>query len=121
MPSLRTGRLRLRLRDEQEPARGPPPLLSTRGLPVGGKTRGGRPAYGRRGVRLRLLVGVDGGVLHIGRDEADQLGRESHHLARVVAVATKLLVDRPGEDLDRPFPLAWGVTFGLLPLHQLRH
>ncbi|MSP63981.1 MAG: hypothetical protein EXR72_27295 [Myxococcales bacterium] len=29
MPSLRTGRLRLRLRDEQEPARGPPPLLST--------------------------------------------------------------------------------------------
>ncbi|MSP63639.1 MAG: hypothetical protein EXR72_25505 [Myxococcales bacterium] len=32
MPSLRTGRLRLRLRlrDEQEPARGPPPLLSTR-------------------------------------------------------------------------------------------
>ncbi|MSP63429.1 MAG: hypothetical protein EXR72_24415 [Myxococcales bacterium] len=37
MPSLRTGRLRLRrrlrrrLRDEQEPARGPPPLLSTLG------------------------------------------------------------------------------------------
>ncbi|MSP61147.1 MAG: hypothetical protein EXR72_12545 [Myxococcales bacterium] len=31
MPSLRTGRLRLRLRlrDEQEPARGPPPLSST--------------------------------------------------------------------------------------------
>ncbi|MSP62601.1 MAG: hypothetical protein EXR72_20180 [Myxococcales bacterium] len=36
MPSLRTGRLRLRLRlrDEQEPARGPPPLLSTRSAPL---------------------------------------------------------------------------------------
>ncbi|MSP62631.1 MAG: hypothetical protein EXR72_20345 [Myxococcales bacterium] len=50
MPSLRTGRLRLRLRlrDEQEPARGPPPLSSThrpRALDGGGgPTRRGRVA-----------------------------------------------------------------------------
>ncbi|MSP62615.1 MAG: tetratricopeptide repeat protein [Myxococcales bacterium] len=44
MPSLRTGRLRLRLRDEQEPARGPPPLLSTPGR----RRAGGRSDAGDR-------------------------------------------------------------------------
>ncbi|MSP63651.1 MAG: hypothetical protein EXR72_25565 [Myxococcales bacterium] len=49
MPSLRTGRLRLRLRlrDEQEPARGPPPLSST-------PCRGGLDGGG--GPRLRRFA-----------------------------------------------------------------
>ncbi|MSP59956.1 MAG: hypothetical protein EXR72_06375 [Myxococcales bacterium] len=63
LPSLRTGRLRLRLRlrlrDEQEPARGPPPLSSTRsrcGI-VGGDGDGRRAQASRAplvaGGRLR--------------------------------------------------------------------
>ncbi|MSP60857.1 MAG: hypothetical protein EXR72_11040 [Myxococcales bacterium] len=52
MPSLRTGRLRLRLRDEQEPARGPPPLLSTPAAEAE------QPHRERHLGSTRVLVGV---------------------------------------------------------------
>ncbi|MSP63495.1 MAG: hypothetical protein EXR72_24755 [Myxococcales bacterium] len=75
MPSLRTGRLRLRLRlrDEQEPVRGPPPLLST--LAVAGRLTSAVGAGNRWERRTRDMAQIEIAPLseRLGDDEIVEL------------------------------------------------